>query len=74
MDSNVPLFFNPGVVCKVLEINLREVRTLFDGGVLTGIKTPSGLRITSESLALYIAGKELRRKNFIWQKEGNKAE
>lgn len=57
MNLNLPLFLKPGMVCRILDCSLNEVRTLFDGGTLTGYKTPSGLKITSESVARYIGEK-----------------
>jgi hypothetical protein len=70
MNLNLPLFFNPGVVCRILDCNLRELRTLYDGKVLEGLKIPEGLRISSESVALYIGERELMKKRFLWEKEG----
>lgn len=66
--SNLPLFFNPGVVCQILDCSLREVRVLYDGGTLTGCKTPNGLRISSESVVFYLGEQSLKKKSFLWQK------
>lgn len=71
-ENSFPLFFRIGEASRILDINLNEVRTLFSGGELTGLKTADGLRIDSESLALFIGKKELKKKSFLWQKGDKK--
>jgi hypothetical protein len=67
---NLPLFFGPKAVSEILGVSSNEVNTLLRLGRLNGGKTVNGLKISCESVCLFLGEKELRKKSYLWAKDG----
>lgn len=68
-NSEIPLFFKAGVACEILGCSLADLRVLIGGEVLRGYRGPQGVRILTESVALYLGYQELKKRKSIWLKE-----
>ena len=65
---NLPLFFGIKAASEILGCSFNEVKIFLQTGRLTGGQTVNGLKISSESVCLFLGEKELKKKSHLWLK------